>query len=158
MKSSRTFPSSLQSSPPKGIHIRVVRHGNGDTYIEVIIDCQHRHVATCTQTFDFHRGEFPILGGISNVQSSKVLLYSLENLIFPAKYARCRRANLNEVLADRFPTGRACVSCLGTHHISYTPIKRRLKSCDLVHQHRRYLDQFRNIVHDDKLVQPSFWR
>ena len=128
--------------------MRVVRHGDSDTYVEVIIDCQHRRVATCTQTFDFHHGKFPILGGISNMQSTKVLLYSLENLISAAEHARSRRANLDEVLADRFPTGGEHVSRLGIHRTSYAPIKHRIKGCDLVHPHRRYLDHFRNIVHD----------
>ena len=75
------------------------------TYVEVIIDRQHRCVTTGTQTFDFHHGKFPIFGRVPNLQSTKVLLYSIENLISAANHARCRRANLDKVLPDRFPSG-----------------------------------------------------
>ena len=119
------------------------------TYVEVIIDRQHRCVATGTQTFDFHHGKFPILGHVSNMQSTKVLLYSLENLISAANHARCRRANLDKVLPDRFPRRAKYTSAARKRTIFfYAPIKHGIKGRDLVHPHRRHLDQLRNIVHD----------
>jgi hypothetical protein len=72
------------------------------TNIEIISNAHHWCIAASTLAFHLNESKFAILGRLSRLDSTKVLLDGIEDVGRAVQHAGCCRANLDKVLADRF--------------------------------------------------------
>ena len=77
--------------------------GHEGTHIEVITDNKHGSITARALTLDFNDGELAVLGRLARFDAAEVATDGVKNVVRAAEHTRRRRADLNEVFANRFP-------------------------------------------------------
>lgn len=118
------------------------------TYIEVITNSHHGSITTSSLTFHLNDREFTVFGGLARLDTTELFTCGVENVSRSTKHAGSRRANLNEVLSDRFPLNYTWIWELKVQGIKYAPVEHGIKRRNLVYTHGWHTQQIGDIIHD----------
>jgi hypothetical protein len=83
-------------------------------YIEIIADYQHWRIAASSLAFYFDNRKFAVFGGLTRFDPPEVFTYSVEDFRRATKHAGCSSADLNKMLANRFPWFEICSVIMDT--------------------------------------------
>jgi len=125
------------------------------THIEVISDNQHWGITASTLAFNLNYGEFAILCCLSWLDTTQVFTNSVENFRRTSKHTGCCRADLNKMLADRFPNSNTLLYPLQVLGVTNAPIEHSVESRNLIDAHRRHTKIVGDVIHDAN-ARPSF--
>lgn len=80
-----------------------------ETDVEIIANNHHGCVTTCTLTFDLNHCELSVFRRLTRLNPPKLLTNSVQDLRRTSKHTRCCGADLDKILANRFPATRELV-------------------------------------------------
>ena len=75
----------------------------GKTNVEIISDDQHWRITASTLTLNLDHRELAVLRRFTRFDTAKFRADGVENVVCTAEHAWCGCADLDKVLADRFP-------------------------------------------------------
>src|SRR5260221_14604127 len=111
----------------QGVERRLGR-GSVEILVEIVVDLDDRRVDAGAEALDFGEREFAVRGGLADADA-EFLAACLDDLVGAAQPARRRRADLEEMLADRLE------------------VEHRVEGRDLVDPHPRHAEEIGHRVH-----------
>lgn len=87
----------------------MINQDREDTHVEIVPDNHHGRVAARALALDLDDGELSVLGGLAGLDAAEMAADGVEDVVRAAEHARCRRADLHEVLADWLPAHRVWI-------------------------------------------------